>query len=86
MKMKINLEQCTRKIKNLEVSLEMSEQSMYDLAVQKNTLVSIQSRLKDDEEFEMIDGLLSLLDSIQNQAVEKGIFREEVVFPYTVEE
>jgi len=47
------------------------------LSVQKERLISL---ISDNDDCELLDGLLHLLDRIQDQAVLEGI-EESVVFP-----
>lgn len=79
---KINREACSEKIQDVNIKIEMSEQAFFDLAHQKLTLIRLAD--KGTKESEHLWGIIHLIDSIQDQAVEQG-FRDEVVFPLSGE-
>lgn len=80
MKTKIQREACSEKVQDISVKLDMSEQAFFDLAFQKHTLVMLAA--KETKESEHLEGIINLIDAIQDQAVEQG-YREEVVFPFS---
>lgn len=75
---KILRSKCKKTVQDVNITIQMSEQAFWDLAMQKHTLVKLAA--KETKESEHIDGIINLIDAIQDQAVEQG-WNEKVVFP-----
>lgn len=83
---KVDREALSEKINTYTVDLEMSEKSWYDLALQKRALLKALSLPEyTRRQAESIQGLIHLLDSIQDQAVDLHGLSEDIVFPYKEE-
>lgn len=81
MNTKINRSKCKKTVKDVNISIKMSEQAFYDLAIQKYTLIKLVVNASlEAKESEHLVGIMNLIDSIQDQAVEQG-WNEKVVFP-----
>ena len=65
-------------MKNFQIDLKMNAESCIRLRAQKQALVEALSKNLVDQELE---GIVHLLDHIQDQMVDDGHFPEEIVFP-----
>lgn len=82
MKTKIKREDLSTTITDIPVTLRMSEQAFFDLAVQKQTLTKLIDDSKSLQETEQLVGLRHLIDHIQDEAVGRYGYQEEVIFPF----
>ena len=82
---KVNREELSDHVEPCTIMIFMSEQSVFDLAVQKIVLLEkIQGATEEDAE--ALTGLLHLLDHVQDKLVQTKIFTEDNMFPYKTEE
>jgi hypothetical protein len=81
-KMRVTEKQCSAELKTISINLEMSVKSFFELAFQKLTLIKLADNLSiSSDDIERIDGIINMIDSIQDQAVQNG-FNEDIVFPF----
>ena len=73
----------SNKLKKILITIKMSEASFKQLADQKNELIK---KLYRGKLTKKINGIINLIDSIQDQVVENGDFPDYIVFPYVYEE
>lgn len=65
-------------IKKVEITLNMSEQAYSELAEQKLELLKA---LNDNKLTDKINGIIYLIDDIQDQTLKGDYFSENIVFP-----
>ena len=81
-KTRVSESQCSPELKTISVNFEMSEKSFFELAFQKLTLIKLADNLSiSSDDIERVEGIINMIDSIQDQAVQNG-FNEDVVFPF----
>jgi hypothetical protein len=89
LKAKVDRDELSTEVASHNVSLKLSEQSIYDLALQKQAL---QRAIENAEELlwpgesDKLTGILHLIDGIQDNLVDKLGVKEEIVFPLSEEE
>lgn len=78
--LKVDPETLSEETTKIPVPLSMSEKSMVDLALQKHTLIELQ-RTTEGKTWEHLEGLINMIDSIQDHLADHGYFKEEIVYP-----
>jgi len=84
MKTKVNREELSTELVEQNIPIRMSEQAWYDLAHQKLSLLEARndsaSTVLGQEDCDNIDGIVHLIDHMQDYAVKELGIPEDVVF------
>lgn len=75
-------DELSTELQDIDIKITMSEQAWYDLAFQKQALLETFQYLT-PEKANRIQGLLNLIDVIQDQAVDTYKIPADIVFPFS---